>query len=85
MLSQRRTALDDVNAIVAYAQELRDFLDESELTERRAFIQFFVKEIVVTPGDTLLRYTVPVPDDSHVPARIGQGMALDASVLFTRQ
>ena len=36
MLSQRRKALDDVNTIAAYAQELRDFLDESEPTERRS-------------------------------------------------
>ena len=85
MLSQRRKALDDVNTITAYAKELRDFLDESEPTERRAFIQSFVKEILVIPGDALLRYTVPMPDDSRVPARIAEGMALDASVLSTRQ
>ena len=69
----------------AYAQELRDFLDESEPTERRAFIQSFVKETVLMPGDALLRYAVPMPDDSRVPARIAEGMALDASMLFTRQ
>ena len=60
MLSQRRKALDDVNTITAYAQELRDFLDESEPTERRAFIHSFIKEIVVMPGDALLRYTIPI-------------------------
>ena len=84
-LSQRRKVLDDVNTIAAYAQELGDFLDESEPTERRAFIQSFVKEIVVMPGDALLRYTVPMPDDSRVPARTAEGMALDASVLSIRQ
>ena len=36
------------------------FLNESELTERRAFIETFVKEIVVMPGDALLRYTIPI-------------------------
>ena len=59
MLSQSRKVLDDVNTIAAYAKEMRDFLDESEPAERRAFIQSLVKEIVVTPGDTLLRYTIP--------------------------
>ena len=39
---------------------MKDFLKESELTERRAFIQSFIKEIVVVPGDALLRYTVPM-------------------------
>ena len=60
MLSQRLKVLDDVNTITAYAQELRDFLDESEPTERRAFIQSFVKEIVVRRGNALLRYTIPI-------------------------
>ena len=64
MLSQRRKALDDVNAIAAYAKDMRDFLDESELAERRAFIQSLVKEIVVMPGDALLRYTIPIPQST---------------------
>ena len=66
-LAQRRKVLDDANAIAAYAREMKDFLEESELTERRAFIETFVKEILVVPGDALLRYTVPMPDDSMVP------------------
>ena len=56
--------LDDVETIAAYAQDMSEFLTERELTERRAFIETFVKEIVVTPGDVLLRYTIPMPDDS---------------------
>ena len=60
MLSQRLKVLDDVNAITAYAKEMSDFLSESEPTERRAFIKSFVEEVVVTPGDALLRYTIPI-------------------------
>ena len=60
-LAQRRKVLDDVNAIAAYAREMKDFLEESELTERRAFTETFVKEIIVVPGDALMRYTVPMP------------------------
>ena len=61
ILSQRRADLDDVETIAAYAQDMRsEFLKESELTERRAFIETFVKEIVVMPGDALLRYTIPI-------------------------
>ena len=44
-------ALDSVEPIAAYAQEMSEFLMGSELTERRAFIETFVKEIVVVPGD----------------------------------
>ena len=60
ILSERRAHLDDVKTISAYAKDMRDFLNESELTERRAFIESFVKEIVVMPGDALMRYTIPI-------------------------
>ena len=83
ILSQRRAVLDDVNTIAAYAQDMSEFLNESELTERRAFIETFVKEIVVMPGDALLRYTIPMPDDSPIPGRNAEEMALNGSVLST--
>ena len=53
------------------------------MTERRAFIKSFVKEIVVMPGDALLRYTVPMPDDSLIPGRAAEKVALPAPVLST--
>ena len=83
VLSQRRAVLDDVETITAYAQDMSEFLNESELTERRAFIETFVKEIVVMPGDALLRYTIPMPDDSPIPGRNAEEMALNGSVLST--
>ena len=83
ILSQRRAVLDDVNTIAAYAQDMSEFLNESELTERRAFIETFVKEIVVMPGDALLRYTIPMPDDSPIPGRNAEEMVLNGSVLST--
>ena len=72
-----------MKTIAAYAKEMRDFLNESELTERRAFIESFVKEIVVMPGDAILRYTVPMPDDSLIPGRATEKVALNGSVLST--
>ena len=78
MLSQRRKVLDDVNTIAAYAKDMGHFLDESEPTERRAFIQSFVKEIVVTPGDALLRYAIPISDVSLIPGRVTEEVALTA-------
>ena len=81
VLAQRRSVLDDVETIAAYAKEMRDFLKESELTERKAFIESFVKEIVVVPGDALLRYTVPMPSDSLVPGIVAENMPLNGSVL----
>ena len=74
-----------METIAAYAQDIKQFLNESELTERRAFIETFVKEIVVMPGDALLRYTISMPDDSPIPGRNAEEMVLDGRVLSTRQ
>ena len=62
---------------------MSEFLNQSELTERRAFIETFVKEIVVMPGDALLRYTIPMPDDSPIPGRNAEEIVLNGSVLST--
>ena len=83
LLSQRREVLDDVETIATYATEMSDFLNESELTERRAFIESFVKEIVVMPDNAVVRYTIPMPDDSPIPGRDAEEMALNGSVLST--
>ena len=41
ILSEHRAHLGDVKTISAYAKDMRDFLNESELTERRAFIESY--------------------------------------------
>ena len=81
VLDRHRSALGDVGEIAEYAREMDDFLDRSELTERRAFIESFVREIVVMPGAALLRYTMPMPGDSPMPARSAEKLALDGSAL----
>ena len=83
MLSQRREVLDDVETIAAYAQDMSVFLNKSELTERRAFIESFVKEIVVQPGNALVRYTIPMPQDPPIGGMDAEEVALHAPVLST--
>ena len=83
MLSHRRVVLDDVDTITAYAQDLNTYLRESELTERRAFIESFVREIVVQPGGALVRYTIPMPEDSPIGGKDTEEMALHSPVLST--
>ncbi|MDE2838220.1 MAG: hypothetical protein OXL97_12060, partial [Chloroflexota bacterium] len=83
LLSDRRESRDDVETIAAYAQDMSEFLKESELTERRAFIETFVKEIVIMPGKAVVRYTVPMPDDSRIPGGSAEDMALNGAVLST--
>ena len=85
ILSQRRAVLDDAETIAAYAHDMSEFLNESQTTERRAFIETFVKEIVVMPGSALLRYTIPMPVDSRLPGRNAEEMPLNGSVFSTRR
>ena len=83
ILAQRRVVLDDVKTITAYAQDMNRFLQKSELTERRAFIETFVREIELLPDNAVVRYTIPMPDDSPIPGRDAEEMALNGSVLST--
>ena len=54
-----------METITAYALDMRVFLKESELTERRAFIESFVKEIVVMPDNAVVRYTIPISQSTR--------------------
>ena len=60
MLSKRRVTLDKVETITAFAKDMSEFLKTSELTESRAFIRSFVKEIEVRPGRAAIHYTIPI-------------------------
>ena len=59
------------------------FLRKSELTERRAFIETFVREIELLPDNAVVRYTVPMPDDSLIPGKKAQEIPLNGSVVST--
>ena len=50
--------MQDVERVAAYAREMSDFLMESELTETKAFIRSFVKEVAVRPGAATIHYTM---------------------------
>ena len=45
---------------------MSEYLKTSELTESRAFIHSFVKEIEVRPGKATIHYTIPTPPDSPI-------------------
>ena len=43
-----------------------EFLKTSELTETKAFVRSFVKEVLVRPGGATIVYTIPTPEDSPI-------------------
>jgi site-specific DNA recombinase len=60
-LLNRKAELADLNALVEYVEDLKTVLMDSPLTERRAFIRSFVKEVKVTGDEAILSYTIPLP------------------------
>ena len=82
-LSERRVQLDDVETIAAFAKDMSEYLNQSELTERRAFIESFVKEIVVGPDEARVRYSIPMPQDSRIEGMDAEEMAIPRPVLST--
>ena len=79
-LSNRPSRLDDAK-IAAYAQEMGEFLMQSELTETKAFIRSFVKEIAIAPGQAIIRYTMPMPGDSPIGKRESEEIMIAEPVL----
>ena len=83
VLAERRVVLDDVDTITAHAKEMSEFLKTSELTETRAFVRSFVKEVVVRPGKATILYTIPTPEDSPIGGADAAEVALSGRVMNT--
>ena len=64
ILSQRSATRDNVATITAKAQDTAQFPEESEFPERKAFVETFVREIVVMPGKAVVQYKVPIAKGS---------------------
>ncbi len=65
-LAARRQLLDSTDLIAAFAAEMRELLLTSDITETKAFICTFVKRITVRPGRAVIRYAIPMPEDSPI-------------------
>ena len=59
-LSDRKVELADLEMISYYVDDLHDLLKQESLTERRAFIRSFVKEVRVTGDEAVLSYSTPM-------------------------
>ncbi len=65
ILSQRGSVKNDLDAIAERAQDMAEFLKESELSDRKAFAETFIREIVLKPGRAVILYRMPMPSDSY--------------------
>ncbi len=82
-LADRRGMLDSADTIAAFAEDMSDFLKTSELTETRAFVRSFVKEVQVKPGMAAIIYTIPTPEDSPVGGADASEITLNGAVMNT--
>ena len=74
-------ALDSADTIAAFAAEMSEFLKTSELTETKAFVGSFVKEVVVKPGRAAIVYSIPTPEDSPIGGADAAEIALNGRVM----
>ncbi len=79
-LAERRVMLDSADIVAAFAEEMSEFLKTSELTETKAFVHSFVKEIQVRPGKATIVYTIPTPDDSPMGGADSAELVLNGGV-----
>ncbi len=84
VLSQRRELLDSADVIAAFARDMSEFLKSSELTETKAFVRSFVKEVLVRPGGATIIYTIPTPEDSPIGGKDAAEIALNGGVRSIR-
>ena len=59
-LSDRRVELASPEVVSSYVKDLRRVLEESELTEKGAFIRSFIKKIKIMGQEAFLTYTMPI-------------------------
>ena len=67
ILSQRRATRDGVATITAKTLDMAEYPEESELPERKDFVETFVRDIVVMLGKATIHYKVPIAKDSPNP------------------
>ena len=70
-LSGRRVELASPKIVESYTSDLRNLLSNSSLSERKAFIRSFVKEVKVTGDDVLITYTMPLSPKGISEEKVG--------------
>ena len=83
LLSDRRQFLDSADTIAAFAEDMSEFLMTSELTETKAFVWSFVKEIKVGSDSADILYTLPTPEDSPIGSVDNSEVSLSGRVMST--
>ena len=79
-LAERRVLLDKAEVVAEFVADLADFLRTSDITESKAFLRTFIKQIAVEPGRAVINYTIPMPEDSPIGRKDAAEVALAEGV-----
>ena len=54
----------DPKSVMEYVKDLKEFLESSNIFERRAFLGNFIESIEADDGEMTFNYTLPLPPDN---------------------
>ena len=69
--------LNDPDAVLAYAEELKSFLREESPVRSRAWLKTFLRRYWVEPGYVTYEYSLPLPPDSKNAGMMKHRVSLD--------
>ncbi len=70
-LTNRKIELADKRLVARYVADLRSLLTDSPLTERKAFVRSFVKEVRVKGREAEILYTIPLQPGGPIEEKVG--------------
>ena len=70
-LRRETVSIADDQVVRDYADDLRDLLVKSSITEQQGFPHSFVEKIEVNESEVRMYYTIPMPPDSSKEETVG--------------
>jgi site-specific DNA recombinase len=55
----------DINIVKSYTRDLKSLLEESDITERKAFLRSFIKRIEIDKDRATVHYQLPLPNNEN--------------------
>ncbi len=53
----------DIDIVKSYTRDLKSLLEESDITERKAFLRSFIKRVEINKNEARVYYHLPLPQD----------------------
>ena len=83
LMGDEATVLDDPELIVAYAKDVRTYLQSGNVKTVNAMCKQFIRAIWFEPGHATVEYAIPIPDGTPSPGLKTTKVALPSRVRST--